>query len=287
MHPQCVARTHSDADPYAKGGSAPSVFSHTSIGHTKMRGKHGNSKLTQAGFKEQALPVQSAELLIDGYNLLHASTVESVSRGPTALARARLALLRWLGHYLPAKLRSQTIVVFDAQESTARSPEFEASHGLAVLYAAGYPDADALIAELVQSNSDPKRLTVVSSDHQVQRAARRRKANIFDSETWIAHILASHRTALGQNGELSKPHEASPMPTVDEQEIAAWMQEFADAEPLAGSPANPSAPPVEGADGPATLAEDETVSPASPFPPGYAEDLEQTCKKQKDEFGER
>ena len=72
---------------------------------------------------------------------------------------------------------SQTTIVFDAKQAPPGLPHQLDHGGITVIFARGYDDADELIEELIASNSTPRRLTVVSSDHRIQRAARRRRGD--------------------------------------------------------------------------------------------------------------
>ena len=53
-------------------------------------------------------------LLIDGYNLLHASGILGGGLGPGGLERSRLALLNFVAEAVDAKELAHTTVVFDA-----------------------------------------------------------------------------------------------------------------------------------------------------------------------------
>ena len=111
-------------------------------------------------------------LLIDGYNLLNVVGIIGRGVGPGSLERARLALLNFLAESLDSKEIGKTIVVFDSREAPWGLPRSVQHRGLAVQFASKYPDADCLIEELIQKESAPRQLTVVSSDHRLQRAAR-------------------------------------------------------------------------------------------------------------------
>src|SRR5262245_24515665 len=122
-------------------------------------------------------------LLIDGYNLLHASGVFPEG-GPPTLERARIALLDFLVESLPAKELPRAIVVFDAALAPPGLPREITHRGLAVRFARRGGSADELLEELIAAEPDPRHLLVVSSDHRVQRAARQRGASFVDSEAW-------------------------------------------------------------------------------------------------------
>lgn len=123
-------------------------------------------------------------LLIDGYNLLHASGVFPPPASEPTLERARAALLDALVEVLPPKEIARTMVVFDAVAAPPGLPRELAHRGLAVRFARRGGTADELLEELIAAEPDPRHLLVVSSDHRVQRAARQRGAQFADSEAW-------------------------------------------------------------------------------------------------------
>ena len=99
-------------------------------------------------------------LIIDGYNLLHASGVFGPERGPRGFEQSRIALLDLLLDLLGDEA-GRTIVVFDAAKAPDGLPG-RCTHGtLRVWYAREYPDADSLIEEIVEDDTAPHDLVVV------------------------------------------------------------------------------------------------------------------------------
>jgi predicted RNA-binding protein with PIN domain len=127
-------------------------------------------------------------LLVDGYNLIYAANIVGRGIGPRGLERARQALLNTLAAALPDAERARTVIVFDAAAAPPGLPRQVTHQGMLVRFAAGYESADELLEELIVADSAPKRLTVVSSDHRVQRAARKRRAQAIDSDVWFAEL---------------------------------------------------------------------------------------------------
>ena len=163
-------------------------------------------------------------LLIDGYNLIHAAGIVGRGRGPGGLERSRLRLLNILVESLPAETVAQTTVVFDASNAPPGLPPALRHRGLAVRFAKGYENADALLEELIQQNSTPRRLTVVSSDHRVQRAARRRKAQAIDSDVWYRQVLdARTQQELTPLEDAKKPEVGG-----SSSEVEFWLARFLD-----------------------------------------------------------
>ena len=131
--------------------------------------------------------------LIDGYNLLNVAGVPVPIRGRANLEKARLALLNFLAESLDPDAVPQTVVVFDAHDPPPGLPREMRHKGLLVRFAPRDEDADTLIEELIREDNSPRRLTVVSSDHRIQRAAKRRRARAVDSDVWYAEVLCARQ----------------------------------------------------------------------------------------------
>jgi len=131
-------------------------------------------------------------LIIDGYNLLHASGVFGEDRGPRGFEQSRRKLLDLLVDLL-GDAATRTIVVFDAAQAPDGLPARHVHGGIRVWFAREYPDADSLIEELVAGDTAPGHLVVVSSDRRLQAAARRRRARAVDSGEWLAEAKAARR----------------------------------------------------------------------------------------------
>lgn len=199
-------------------------------------------------------------LLIDGYNLLYASGILGRGRGPGFLERSRQALLNFLVESLDEKAIAHCQVVFDAAlENAPRGLPRRFTHrGLTVHFAAGMPSADELIEELILADHAPRQLIVVSSDHRIQRAAKRRKATAIDSDVWFHQTMrerAARRSA--DDRDFSKPDAPS-----SEYEINLWLEVF-------GFPAEETATKPDAT----PLGEEHDENQWNPFPPGYGEDL--------------
>ena len=143
--------------------------------------------------------------------------------------------------------------------------------GLTVRFASQYPDADSLIEELIDQNTAPRRLTVVSSDHRLQRAARRRRAKPMDCDAWYAGVIRRRRRSREHRVAPGKP----PVPLLAE-DVAYWLRQFGGEAALAelGEEASAPGPRSRGkAEGhPRTVSSDDAFDP---FPPGYGTDLEE------------
>jgi predicted RNA-binding protein with PIN domain len=246
-------------------------------------------------------------LVIDGYNLLHASGILPRGVGPGTLERARAALLNFLVESLEADELAKAVVVFDARAAPKGRPRLVTHRGLRVHFAPNPGDADALIEQLILDDHSPRKLIVVSSDHRLQRAARRRRAQSIDSDRWYAEVL-QRRMGRQQRADEDASKPAGPL---SDHEVARWLSQFGmtpiegesaeqaisgQESPKAADPAEPH-PGQTGARktgtgktgarqvdaGPADAdkrgAKTSRKKPpargnlANPFPPGYGEDL--------------
>lgn len=191
-------------------------------------------------------------LIIDGYNLLHGSGILGRGRGPGSLERSRAALLNFLAESLSDEVLSRTVVVFDARDAPRGLPRTVQHRGLTVRFAEGSGEADELIEELIKANSSPRRLTVVSSDHRLHRAARRRNATPVDSDQWYHQIVQQRITRARSSATPPKP--AGPISDV---EVRFWLRQFGLEDEDSKDQENGGADVI------------------SPFPPGYAEDIDE------------
>jgi predicted RNA-binding protein with PIN domain len=184
------------------------------------------------------------QLLIDGYNLLHASGVFGESTGADGFHQSRMALLDALADSLSEKERKRTLIVFDAAGAPPGLPQSLTHRAIRVRFARGHADADELIELLIEAHKQPKQLLVVSTDRRIQRAARLKGASRSESEAWFRELRS--RPNANSTGEATS---AKPQEAPSEDEVAFWLKEFG-----------------------ASAAE-----PAShgPFPPGYGEDIDE------------
>jgi hypothetical protein len=134
---------------------------------------------------------------------------------------------------------------------------------MTVRYASDYTDADALIEQLIAENHVPRSLLVVSSDHRIQRAARRRRAAFIDSDRWYSELW-QRRLASQQVAQLDKP-----VTQLTAAEIEYWVEKFT----LGEQQNSTSAEQQSGAAKKERKAKPTPLDLKNPFPPGYGEDL--------------
>jgi predicted RNA-binding protein with PIN domain len=161
--------------------------------------------------------------LIDGYNLLFAYLGTPPSRKLSkALERGRRRLLDLLRLRHEGDLANIT-VVFDAAHAPSGTPAESDHHGIHVVFAIQHERADDLIEQMIRRASTPRQICVVTDDHHIQQAARRRHC--------IVQGCADYLNALDRPGSKSatkvqpvatKPH------ALTVEETQHWLDEFAD-----------------------------------------------------------
>lgn len=190
------------------------------------------------------------DLIIDGYNLLYAVGIHAPRRGPQNLEGARGVLLQFLEATLSIADRKRTAVVFDAGPEAPRGlPRKFIDREMTIHFASEYEDADALIEELIRDCSSPRSLTVVSSDHRIQRAAKKRRAEAIDSEIWYARVCQNKIARTNPGAE-------KPLAPETPDEVELWLKKFQ----IDNHPNK-------------TSEIEQSLGGTGPFPPGYADDL--------------
>ncbi len=149
-------------------------------------------------------------LIVDCYNVLHAEKPKSLA----GLGEASLCLLlsrsRWVA--------SGVTVVCDGSPKP-ESPNTEAVDPVELIYSGASRSADEVIIELIDENTAPRRLTVVSNDRTIQRAARRRRARVWSAEEFLQRLAHAGRVGGSQASE--KP--GGPLP---KDYVRGWLAEF-------------------------------------------------------------
>jgi predicted RNA-binding protein with PIN domain len=164
----------------------------------------------------------SAVYLIDGYNLLYALGVLRGRVGPNGLEKARQRLLGLLAGGFGDEAGSVT-VVFDAANAPRGATEALEYRGIQVRFAIRQDEADDLIEDLLRRDSAPRRITLVSDDHRLQQAARRRSCCVqgcLEFLDWLDH----HRRQRNRPPS-EAPEEKARTPGRD---VQRWLAEFAD-----------------------------------------------------------
>lgn len=166
------------------------------------------------------------QLIIDGYNLLHAAGLAKKKYAQGEFERTREKLLSLLRRLLATREQEQTVIVFDAaRRDPSLSDHALRSGEIRILFSTHHGNADALIETLIEDHPTPRKLTVISSDHRIQRSARLHQALFLDSESFLDDLLRR------------PPKRRKPLPPHPKQtgemtsgELEFWLREFAGVE---------------------------------------------------------
>ncbi len=189
-------------------------------------------------------------LLVDAYNVLHHPL--ALREMPHDSGPAELAGLIAAGRHR----RSKALLICDGMPNRMAPFAHQDAElrfhveGSELIYAGPGRDADSLIERLIEAETAPRRLTVVSSDRRIQKAARRRRARVMPSDDFIGALI---RDADQASRAWSRPAFTTEVP-LSPQAIRYWKDLFkideADLPPEALEPARPmpEVPPANSKD---------------------------------------
>ena len=122
--------------------------------------------------------------LFDGYNVYHAANrilEEWLSITPLTLCNLISEDMRLQGE--------RGTVVFDGVQPRGGPGKIEPGGYVKIIYSGPQSDADTRMEELIGKNSAPRQLIVVSSDRQIFKAARRRRAKTMTSAVYLRELI--------------------------------------------------------------------------------------------------
>ena len=151
----------------------------------------------------------SVPLLIDGNNLMYAMNDAGMDVGREGLCR----ILARVAGSEPVR------VVFDGPP---RRQGPDVPDGAVEVLFSQRRKADDVIAELIAADTAPRRLTVVSTDHEIRRAARRRRCRTVTSEDFTASV--ARRLARPKRPPAPEPPEKRAGLTPEQ--TRQWLKEL-------------------------------------------------------------
>lgn len=153
-------------------------------------------------------------IIIDGHNLLH--TIRKTDEELQSISDIQLCQV--ISRYLKL-VGEKGEIIFDGSGPKDKS-SFDNISSLEVLFAGQNSDTDTVIEDKLQADSAPKRLTIVSSDRRLRKAAKAKKATPLKSEDFW--------TALQKEFSRKKrPKEpAEKQQGLSESETRQWMRFF-------------------------------------------------------------
>jgi predicted RNA-binding protein with PIN domain len=153
-------------------------------------------------------------LIVDGYNLLRLAekveTWESITD---------VVMCRMVSQYLRT-IGATGLVVFDGIGPPDKQP-FENFSNMEVIFSGRNADADSIILRKISVDSAPKGLVVVSSDREIQAAAKKRKAVPMKSQVFFGQMAE-------ELGKKRKPPQEPPQKRtgISEGETEEWLKTF-------------------------------------------------------------
>jgi uncharacterized protein len=161
--------------------------------------------------------------LIDGYNVMFAAGMMGRKFDPAGFRKVRQRFLNDLAATLDPVDSHMTTVVFDANDAPEHFPASTNHKGITVLFAVDHDSADERIEDLIARHSHPRTLTVVSSDHRIQRAATRKKAKVLSADEFLTR-LDSLKERKRPSAQAQLESIRQELPTAEES--AFWLEEF-------------------------------------------------------------
>jgi predicted RNA-binding protein with PIN domain len=175
--------------------------------------------------------------LIDAYNLLYHMGLMRRNMGPEGLLRVREALVERIKRCQSYQEHEFTLV-FDAANAPADARDEERRGPIRILFAVGKGNqADEVIEALLAHDHAPRRLTVVSNDRRLLRAAQRRRTACWKCAQFLEW--------LDQPPVESKPVVIDPARAAGDKPLPeivgnkeSWLREFQhlDNDPTLGEP---------------------------------------------------
>lgn len=154
--------------------------------------------------------------LFDGYNIYHAAA--KMDEQWSHITPGGLCAL--LAEDL-ASLRDHGTCVFDGTPPRGSDWAGKTIGPLTTLFSGPGRDADSVLEQLIQDNTAPRRLVVISSDNRVKRAARRRRAQAITARDYLDSLIQRANRPAPPPREPRAKHEGVPPGQLDE-----WLKLF-------------------------------------------------------------
>jgi predicted RNA-binding protein with PIN domain len=156
-------------------------------------------------------------VVIDGNNLLHAAReAEALS-----LLVGRSMLCDTVGQWAQRR-NARVHIVFDGPAPSAALAKQIGNPAIAVSYSGAGVSADAVVIDLIETNSAARRLLVVSTDRAIVRVAKRRRARPVRSEDFWATL----RSELARPADVYNPEPEEKDVGLSPGATEEWLDEF-------------------------------------------------------------
>jgi len=152
--------------------------------------------------------------IIDGHNLLY--SIHKAAEDSESISD--VGLCRIVGRYLK-QIGQSGAIIFDGTGPRDKSG-FDDISNLEVFFAGLGTDTDTVIEDKITASTAPRRLTIVSSDRRLRKAARARKAISVKSEVFWNNI----QKQLSRKKAAKEP--AAKRRGLSESETKQWLEFF-------------------------------------------------------------
>ena len=156
-------------------------------------------------------------VVIDGNNLLHAAREADA----LSLFMGRSMICDTIGRWAQRR-NARVHIVFDGPAPHAALAQQIGNPAIEVTYSGAGISADAVVIDLVETDSAARRLVVVSSDRAIVRVAKRRRARPIRSEDFWAIV----RRDLGRSTDVYNPEPEEKDVGLDPEATQQWLDEF-------------------------------------------------------------
>lgn len=155
------------------------------------------------------------KIIIDGYNVLHrVPALERLLEKGLEPARVELILLV---RSLLTRKNVEAVLVFDGDRPGMRSQSAAGTRRLQVLFSSQTHKADDLIRSMLEQESKPARLTLVSDDNEIKAVARSVGARTLSARSFYQRLT---RPVRGADLNRKFDYEISP------DELEEWIDLF-------------------------------------------------------------
>lgn len=158
--------------------------------------------------------VESMPIILDTFNVLH-----TVGVLPPDLAGIDVQGL--VGLLKSSRYRDEKVIL--ACDGKPQPDLIIREPNMTIRFSGPGNPADDLIGQLVRASTAPRRLIVVSTDHAVQRTARKRRCQVLTSEAFLAQLAEDAKIKIDP---ASAP---SPQPKpghITAEQVERWINVF-------------------------------------------------------------
>jgi predicted RNA-binding protein with PIN domain len=159
-------------------------------------------------------------VLVDGYNVIFADEELADTMRCGQAEKAREALIARLTQY-QALSGEPVIVVFDGTVGVGLPPDGRAA--VKILYSRSPQKADEILREIIATAPNPRGLTVVSTDREIRRAAKARRAKPVVAESFLKEM--KRLFTREEDAPPPEPGEKYGQP-VSPNELREWLRIF-------------------------------------------------------------